>query len=499
MGLPSKLLMLTAAFVMLAEILIFVPSVANFRVNWLSDRLTASKLAALAADAIPGGKVPDSLRAELLRTAEVKAVAWRRDGRRRMVLPPGEAMAIDAVFDLRPRERDLQSEIAFRFGLIGEALATLLRQDNRTLRIVGGLGGSKTDFIEIIIPEKPLREAMRGYGLNILVLSIIISLFTAALVYFALSALLVRPLMRITRNMLHFGENPEDASRIIEPSDRRDEVGTAERELSAMQRQLSQLILQKNRLAQLGLAVSKINHDLRNMLSSAQLISDRLGSLTDPTVQRFAPKLIASLDRAINFCNDTLKFGRAEEAEPRRDLLLLKPLVEEVGDGLGLPREGQIEWHVDIPDTLRIDADKDHLYRVLSNLCRNAMQVLEAHGPSHAPALPATRSGAAGDNSIPSSSPADGPAMTTIGQIDVSARRDGRRVIVELRDNGPGIPARTRENLFKAFAGSQRKGGTGLGLAIAAELIGAHGGNVSLMETHRGTAFQIIVPDRTPG
>ena len=203
---------------------------------------------------------------------------------------------------------------------------------------------------------------MISYGLNILGLSIIISLFTAALVYLALSNLLVRPLMRITRNMLHFGENPEDHSRIIEPSGRADEVGTAERELAHMQRQMSQLLLQKNRLAQLGLAVSKINHDLRNMLANAQLISDRLTTISDPTVQRFAPKLIASLDRAINFCSDSLRFGRAEEAEPRRDLMRLKPLVEEVGDGLGLPREGSIAWTVEIDDTLRIDADREHLF-----------------------------------------------------------------------------------------------------------------------------------------
>ncbi len=135
---------------------------------------------------------------------------------------------------------------------------------------------------------------MVRYGLNIVYLSIMISLITAALVYFAISALLVRPMMRISRNMLHFGEHPEDPSRIITPSGRFDEIGTAERELETMQRQLTQALNQKNRLAQLGLAVSKISHDLRNMLSNAQLISDRLTAIPDPTVQQFAPKLIAS-------------------------------------------------------------------------------------------------------------------------------------------------------------------------------------------------------------
>ena len=144
-----------------------------------------------------------------------------------------------------------------------------------------------------------------------------------------------------------------------------------------MQKELSGLLAQKNRLAQLGLAVSKINHDLRNMLANAQLISDRLVDLPDPTVQRFVPKLIASLDRAISFCNSSLQFGGATEAAPRRELLLLKPLVEEVADSQGLPREGEIALVADMDDGLRIDADRDHLFRVLSNLVRNAMQAIE--------------------------------------------------------------------------------------------------------------------------
>ncbi len=468
--LPLKLLVLTTAFVMLAEVLIFVPSVANYRINWLKDRLMAAHLAALAADAAPGGAIPAPLRDELLRTAEVKAVSWRREGRRSIILPPTEQMTINAHFDLRPMEqRNLLSEAGHRLSLIGEALHALVRSDNRTLRVSGPLNGDSNDFIEIVIPEAPLRQALLRYGRNILYLSIIISLFTAALVYIALSNLLVRPMMHITNSMLHYAQNPEDPSRIIEPSKRGDEIGIAERELASMQRQLSQLLLQKNRLAQVGLAVSKINHDLRNMLANAQLISDRLSTLPDPTVQRFAPKLIASLDRAISFCNDTLRFGRAEEAAPRRELMRLRPLVEEVGDGLGLPRAGCIEWVLDIDDALRVDADRDHLYRVLTNLCRNAAQALEGQASNSAP-----------------------------GEIAISAGRDGRQVEIVVRDNGPGLPPKAREHLFQAFQSSQRRGGSGLGLAIAQELITAHGGTIELLDGGPGAAFCICIPDRTP-
>ncbi len=366
LGLPSKLLMLTGVFVLLAEVLIFLPSVSTFRVDWLNERLTAAQLATLAAEGFPGGDVPSGLRAEMLRTAQVKAIASRRQGVRRLVLPVDPQMTIDAHYDLRQVPETVWESIGLRLEQIGDAIAVFFARDNRTIRVLGSIGDDPDDLVEIVMPEAPLKAALRSYALNILGVSIVISLATAALVYFALSRLLVRPMMRITRAMVQFRQDPEDPARIIVPSSRHDEIGVAERELGEMQRQLSGALLQKTRLAQLGLAVSKINHDLRGMLANAQLLSDRLTAIPDPTVQRFAPKLIASLDRAINFCNDTLRFGRAEEAPPRRELLPLKPLVEEVGEALGLPREGSLDWVLDIDDTLRIDADRDHLFRILS-------------------------------------------------------------------------------------------------------------------------------------
>ena len=467
LGLSAKLLLLTITFVMLAEVLIFVPSVANFRISWLNDRLTAAQLAALAAEAVPGGVVPDALRTELLRTAQVRAVAVKRGNERRLVLPADAASQIEDTFDFRAsaRSRGIGNELALRLRLIGEALSVFWTRDGRIIRVIGEPGMKAGDFIEVVLPEAPLRVAMIRYGLNVLGLSVIISVITAALVYFALNGLLVQPMMRIARNMLHFSQNPEDASRIIVPTPRRDEVGTAERELANMQVELAQTLHQKSRLAALGLAVSKINHDLRNMLANAQLISDRLSSLPDPAVQRFAPKLIASLGRAITLADSTLKFGRAEEAPPRRELIPLRPLVEEVGDGLGLPRDGAIDWTIGIDTALRVDADRDQLFRVLSNLTRNALQAIEQQ--DHAG-----------------------------GHIRVVALRNGRRVTVEVSDDGPGVPEKARAHLFQAFQGSARKGGTGLGLAVAYELVNAHGGVIRLRDTPKGATFELEIPDR---
>jgi signal transduction histidine kinase len=468
LGLSAKLLLLTVLFVMLAEVLIFVPSVANFRVSWLRDRLTAAHLAALAVEGVPGGVVPDALRMELLQTANVRAVAMKRNNERRLVLPSDGPLDIDDTYDFRVTAgTGIFTDLRLRLRLIAEALGVFWSGNDRVIRVIGETARSGGDFIEVILPERPLKEAMIRYGLNVLGLSVIISIITAALVYFSLNSLFVQPMMRMTRHILRFSERPEDTSRIIIPSNRADEIGVAERELAHMQLQLTQTLQQKSRLAALGLAVSKVSHDLRNMLSSAQLISDRLSSVPDPTVQRFAPKLIASLDRAISFCESTLRFGRAEEAQPKRELFSLRRLVEEIGDGLGLPREDSVGWHVAIDSGLRIDADRDQLFRCLSNLVRNAVQALEQ----------LERAGG--------------------GTITVSGRREGQKVVILVADDGPGLSAQARAHIFQAFQGSSgRKGGTGLGLAIAHELISAHGGSIRLLDSDAGAHFEIEIPDR---
>ncbi len=472
LGLSSKLLILTTTFVMLAEILIFVPSVANFRINWLTDRLMAAQLASLAAEASPVGGVPQALQNELLRTAQVRSVALKRHDQRLLILQSEMPATIDRTYDLTMADgRGLGAATGARLAAIWDAISVFTGPGNRMLRVVGSPGGGAGDVIEIVLPEQPLKAAMMRFGLNILGLSVIISLITATMVYMALNLLLVRPMMRIAANMLRFSENPEDRSRIIEPSVRGDEIGVAERELAHMQRELSQLLAQKNRLAALGLAVSKINHDLRNLLANTQLLSDRLTSSPDPTVQRFAPKFIASLDRAIAFCNDTLRFGKAAEQAPRRELFRLGELVDEVADGLGLPRDDGIGWRSDVAPDLRIDADRDHLYRILTNLVRNAVQALETQG-----------SAATGE-----------PGQ---GLISISADRDGALVRLRVADDGPGVPPKARAHLFQAFQGSARKGGTGLGLAIAAELATAHGGSLELLDTPTGAVFEIKIPDR---
>ena len=309
-GLSGKVLLLTIIFVMVGEVFIFLPSIANFRIQWLKARISQAEIAALAAEAAPDQILNSDLQSEILKGAGVVAVSLKKGETRRLVLRDAAYDMVEENFDLRP---------VMYYFTIGDAFQALVSTRERVIGVVDFPPNMSGDVIEIAVKEQPLSLAMRRYGLNILILSVVLSFIVAALIFAALNRLLVRPIERLSANMTAFGERPEDASRIIVPSLRRDEIGTAERELQEMQTDLQSLLQQKNHLAALGLAVSKVSHDLRNMLTSAQLISDRMATVNDPNIKRFAPKLITSLDRAIAFLNQTLVFGQAQERTPRRE------------------------------------------------------------------------------------------------------------------------------------------------------------------------------------
>jgi signal transduction histidine kinase len=458
-GLSGKLLFLTILFVMVAEILIYVPSIANFRLNWLNDRLAAAHTAALVLDAAPSGAVPESLAKQILQSIGAHAVAVKMGNERRLLAASDVPSKIAQDIDMR--------KVRWWNAIVNAFGTLLFCMPDDVMRVVGPAPMAHGEFMEIILDEAPLRNAMWTFSVNILLLSLLISGITAMLVFFALHYLLVRPMGRITENMIAFRADPENPTRIVARSGRRDEIGTAEEELAAMQQELVLMLQQKNRLAALGLAVSKINHDLRNLLASARLFSDQLSTLPDPKVQRFAPKLMRALERAIAFCQSTLSYGAVQEPPPELRTIQVEPLIEEVHDALGLGLDVPIRWIVAVERGLTVEADYDQLFRVLVNVARNAVQALEARG-------------------------ARDPARD---QIRITGRRDGSVVVIEVSDTGPGVSDKARAHLFQAFQGSARAGGTGLGLAIAAELVRAHGGEIRLVPGTIGATFSIAIPD----
>lgn len=452
--LSGRFLVLTVVFVMLAEVLIFMPSVARFREDYILSRLERAQIASLALLATDG-MIDETLERELLANAEVYNVVLRRDEVRQLVLSSPIPAPIHASFDLRD---------APAWQLIRDAVGCLLDPENRIIRVIGDPVKQAGLLIEVTMETGPLRREMLDYGLRILGLSAVISAMTAALLFFAVRRLLVTPIRRVVRQMSLYAEAPEDARRVIVPKARVVELREAEVALQSLEQQLTSALRQRERLAQLGGGVAKVSHDLRNILTTAQLLADRIEGSDDPMVKRAAPKLVASISRAVGLCESTLAFGKADEPPPALGRFNLAGLVLDAveNEGLVAGAEG-IEFVTDVPPALTIRADQEQLHRVLTNLIRNARQAIEA-----------TRKA---------------------GTIEIGAGEDEDGWWIRVGDTGPGLPEKAREHLFRPFQGGIRKGGTGLGLAIAAELVRGHGGRLDLLRSDaEGTEFIIHMP-----
>ncbi len=456
-GLSTKLLLLTVLFVMIAEVLIFMPSIANFRLRWLEERLGAAAAVSVLLVQGDAETLPRTLQNDVLMSIGAKAIAVRDGGVSRLLVIAEMPPEVDEHIDLAQT-----GPVSAMSG----AIQTLFFGGDRMLRVFGRVGESRSEF-ELIIPDFRLREAMLTYSRNVALLSLLISLFTAMLVYTAINRIMIRPIRAMTSSMLAFAQAPDDPRRVIVPDSRTDEIGVAERELADMQLRLQKTLGEQKHLADLGLAVSKINHDMRNILASAQLLSDRLRAVRDPSVQAFAPRLLRALDRAVSYSEGVLAYGRTQEAPPARRRLRLHQMVDELHGLLGIEGIG-IDFVNAVEPDFEVDADSEQLFRVLMNLSRNAIQAMAAD---------------------------DGPSV--VRRLTISSEREGSVSRILVADTGPGLPAKAREHLFAAFRGSARSGGTGLGLAIAHELVRAHGGSLDLIESIGGrTVFSLTIPDQ---
>jgi signal transduction histidine kinase len=456
-GLSARLLLLTALFVMLAELMVLGPSLAAFEEGWLTDRVRAAELASLAVEAAPAGVVSDELAGELLEGAGVVSVAVQSEGVRRLLLAAPRLARTPELVDLRRRNVAEWLIAPFR---------TLAPVGSRgILRVVAPPRFRTGDFVEILTPVEPLRRDLVAYLLRLLGGTAFISVVAGVLVYLSLNAFLVRPMRRITEAMERFRVRPEDPQAQIELSGRHDEIGRAETELSRMQDELRAALQSRARLAALGEAVAKINHDLRNMLTSAQMASERLADSGDPRVTKALPRLERALDRAVTLAQQVLDYGKSEEPEPKPRTLPLTAAAEAAAEDAGLTPEG-VPLRLDVPDGFTIEADPDQFHRILVNLFRNAREAIEQK-----------------------------PREGVPGWVQVAGfERDGAKV-VEIADNGPGVPERARDKLFQPFVGSGRAGGTGLGLAIARDIARAHGGELELIRSGAdGAAFELKLP-----
>lgn len=455
-ALAWRLLLLTFGFTVVVAILIIVPSAASFHERWLLDRLQSAELASVGVEALPYSAVEDDAAEQLLAIGGVQAVVVGDQGVRRLLLQAPNLPRTPELIDLR------QNRPMTR---IADPWRTLFGHPDRSIRVQARPRYRSGDFIEILAPAEPLKVELGAFLINSLLISLLISIAAGGLLYGGLALLVLQPLRRVTRSIEHFALDPETEG--DPPSDRHDEIGRVERELARMQEEVRISLRSRARLVALGEAVAKINHDLRNMLTSAQMASERLADSPDPEVARVLPRLERALGRAAALSRNVLEYGKSEEPAPQRVRIPLAPAVAAAAEDAGLTAEG-VRLTRSIPARMSVQADADQLHRVLVNLMRNARQAIE------------------NDTTRPR-----GPK----GVVRVTASTEQGDCVIQIADDGPGIPPRLSESLFEPFVSGRSSDGAGLGLAISRELAANHGGILSLVETGpSGTTFALRLP-----
>ncbi|MBI1365670.1 MAG: HAMP domain-containing protein [Alphaproteobacteria bacterium] len=455
-SLSAKLIGLTVLFVLIAEAVVLVPSIAYQRTNWLNQRIEAAYIVGLALDAPNAEMIDPKVARQLFATANILGVTVSHDGANVLVMAP------DVDPDKPPPMHYIDLRGASALKMIADSWATMFSRGDDMVRVIGvpAYGGGAP--VGIIVSERAIRLDLQAYARRIFMLSLFISTLTALLVFWRLDRLIVRPVRRLSRNMTAFQANPDDPQNIIAPCAREDEIGVAERSLAALEERIYELLSQRRRLAALGAGISKISHDLRNILASAQLMADRLAKSEDPRARKLPMRLIQSLDRAIALSRDTLSYSRMEPSSLDKTSLSLRTLVEEaLEDNAAM----EIEFVNETPADLVVVVDRNQLYRALFNLVKNAVDAFAALEEKRA------------------------------RRVAVRARRRDDRIVIDIVDNAGGVPDDARAHLFEPFRGSSKSGGSGLGLAIAHEIAWAHGGALTLAETGpSGTVFRLTLP-----
>ncbi|WP_439533332.1 stimulus-sensing domain-containing protein [Polymorphobacter sp.] len=400
------------------------------------------------------------------------ATTWRRRSARFI------DQALERLSGLRPLEpyaerspdradRWPETDRAARLG----AAATELRRAADGSLVLGAAAALRIDesgewpgVIHLTDSAEDLSEILRAERLTSFWLLVAVTALTLALSFF-LARTIVRPLrmLAIAAHRVRLGRSRE----VIVPRlpERRDEIGALARALSDMS------IALRGQIDATEAFAADVAHELKNPLASLRSAVDTLGQVESVELRERLMLVIrddvARIDRLITDISDASRLD-AELSRSRFELIdiaaLAAGLVQAYATA-GLPRDLSVELEPAVGAAL-VRGDPQRLAQVLRNLIDNAL----SFSPSG-------------------------------GLVRVSARRAGAEILVSVIDEGPGVPAENRADVFTRFY-SQRPEAedfgrhSGLGLSIAASIVTAHGGRIHVTDPPggRGAAFIVSLP-----
>ncbi|MFZ5480195.1 MAG: ATP-binding protein [Myxococcota bacterium] len=223
-------------------------------------------------------------------------------------------------------------------------------------------------------------------------------------------------------------------------------------------------LLEQERMAAVGQAIAFVVHDLRNPIGAAQGYARllRAGIVDEAARDETLGRIGLQLQRALDLLDDTLAFVQGHGAVRLGDADLADALAHDLALLARQLEERGVRLVVDIPRGLRARLDPDRFWRAVWNLVRNATEAL---------------------------STTSAPRVEVCGRPDASGG-----VLLEVRDNGPGLPEAILGALFQPFASAGKREGTGFGLAIVHQIVTAHGGEVTYLREPGLSVFRMRLP-----
>ena len=420
-----------------AEILIFIPSASHFQYRWFEtqwqhflvqfDKQSESDITTLQAS------YQAQARQSAITFHTPEFVCWSDDGAH--ITAIGEKPEIITSLDLADYHlRHIFMAISI---ISGGGPDTVMVFDSR-----------QDSLFKASWSTSLIRAELQNYALRILGLTFVIGLIIIAPLYYFLSAKFVKPLRVMTKHMEEFAADPSQLREPINLNHISGEISEIGAALSAMTEDVRRALRHQERLADIGEATAKINHDLRNILMSATLVTDILMASDDPKIQRVAPHIERAISDAASMTQNMMDYLSEPQTESPSDFTL-SDMVENLSHDTKL----KVKLH---------GADALHgtpaiFYRLLLNLARNARAA---------------------------------QAQT----LTIDIWRAGHFAVIDISDDGPGIAPELKAHIFSAFY-SGRKSTTGLGLAIAKDLAIAMGGDLRLSRSSaHGSEFRLSVP-----
>lgn len=327
--------------------------------------------------------------------------------------------------------------------------------------------------LELVVLKsaEPAEQAINRINRMVVIVGLI-ALFSGTVLMILASRPVTRPLEELSKSVRAFGLGDQEYYIPRHGTQEVRELGKAFAVMRKEIRKANQAVLESERLATIGRMASSVSHDLRHYLAAIYANAEFL--VTENLAPNERADIFAEVRSAVNETADMLEslliFSRTGESIKRQPELMATLLERSIAVVRSHPDAGGVKLsaHCERPPDTVVMVDGKQIERAICNLLLNACQSARSTGVE--------------------------------AHVEATIEVHEKQIVVNIIDNGPGVPDKVRDTLFQPFVSEGKQKGTGLGLTLANCIAKEHGGDVILFSSREGeTIFQMAVPLRLPG